>query len=243
LAATVVIPARFGSTRFPAKILASATGKPLVQHVVEQVRKCRRVREILVATDDERIAAALRPFETRCLMTSPAHQSGTDRIAEVVRGLHDEFIVNVQGDEPEIEPDVIDALVERLETTRDEMATVATPFPAGADPADPNLVKVVIGVDGRAVYFSRAAIPFRRDPTTGPHTTYYLHLGIYAYRRRFLLEYAAWPPTVLEQTEKLEQLRVLDHGRSIYVLKVDRATHGIDTPEQYAAFVRRQKGN
>jgi len=241
LAATVVIPARFGSTRFPAKILASDTGKPLVQHVVEQVRKCRRVREILVATDDERIVAALRPFETKCVMTSPAHQSGTDRIAEVARGLHDEILVNVQGDEPEIEPDVIDALVERLETTRDEMATAATPFPAGAAPADPNLVKVVIGLDGRAVYFSRAPIPFRRDPTTGSHATYYLHLGIYAYRRRFLLEYAAWPPTVLEQTEKLEQLRALDHGRSIYVLKIDRATHGIDTPEQYRAFVERVK--
>jgi 3-deoxy-manno-octulosonate cytidylyltransferase (CMP-KDO synthetase) len=201
------------------------------------------VREILVATDDQRIADALRPFGTRVVMTSAAHQSGTDRIAEVARGLADDVVVNVQGDEPEIEPETIDRLVERLETTGDDMATAATPFAAGADPSDPNLVKVVIRLDGRAIYFSRAPIPFRRDPTSGPHATYYLHLGIYAYRRDFLLTFAAWPPTVLEQTEKLEQLRALDHGRSIYVLTVDRATHGIDTPEQYRAFVKRVQGS
>src|SRR5579862_1293843 len=119
LAGVVVIPARFGSTRFPAKILAAATGKPLVQHVVEQARKCSRVREIIVAADDQRIADALRPFGTRCVMTSPAHQSGTDRIAEVARDLNNSIIVNVQGDEPEIEPAVIDRLIERLEASDD----------------------------------------------------------------------------------------------------------------------------
>ena len=244
MAATVVIPARYGSTRFPAKMLAAETGKPLVQHVVERVRQAKRVRNVIVATDDQRIVAALKPFGTIVTMTSPSHQSGTDRIWQVVREWPGELVVNVQGDEPEIEPDVIDALVEHMESSEgagDVMATAATPFPQNADPNDPNLVKVVIGLDGRAVYFSRAPIPFRRDPTTGSHATYYLHLGIYAYRRRFLLEYAAWPPTVLEQTEKLEQLRALDHGRSIYVLKIDRATHGIDTPEQYRAFVERVK--
>jgi len=240
-AATVVIPARFGSTRFPAKILAAATGRPLVQHVVDQVRKCLRVREILVATDDERIAAALRPFETRCVMTSPAHQSGTDRIAEVARGLRDELIVNVQGDEPEIEPEIVDGLIERLETGRDDMATAATPFPAGADPGDPNLVKVVVNQPGQAVYFSRSPIPYHRDQSAPGNAAYYLHLGIYAYRRPFLLEFASWQPTPLEQTEKLEQLRALEHGRSIFVLKTPRATHGIDTPEQYEAFVERSR--
>jgi 3-deoxy-manno-octulosonate cytidylyltransferase (CMP-KDO synthetase) len=242
-AATVVIPARFGSTRFPAKILASATGRPLVQHVVDQVRKCLRVREVLVATDDERIAAALRPFETRCVMTSPAHQSGTDRIAEVARGLRDELIVNVQGDEPEIEPEIVDGLIQHLETGRDDMATAATPFPPEADPGDANLVKVVVNLAGQAVYFSRSPIPYHRDQSAPGNAAYYLHLGIYAYRRPFLMEFASWQPSPLEQTEKLEQLRALEHGRSIFVLKTARATHGIDTPEQYEAFVERyQRG-
>ena len=243
MAATVVIPARYASTRFPAKIIAAETGRPLVQHVVDQVRKCRRVREIVVAADDERIAAALRPFETKVAMTSPSHQSGTDRIAEVARGLRDETIVNVQGDEPEIEPEIIDGLVERLETAGHyDMATAATRFRDGMDPNDPNLVKVVTGVDGRAIYFSRSPIPFWRDRTEAQSPAYYLHLGIYAYRRGFLLEFASWRPTPLESREKLEQLRALEHGRSIWVMRVEHATHGIDTAEQYAAFVRRFKG-
>ena len=243
LAATVVIPARYGSTRFPAKILAADTGRPLVQHVVDRVRKCRRVNDILVATDDQRIVDALRPFGTTCVMTSAAHQSGTDRVAEVARGpaAGAETIVNVQGDEPEIEPETVDALIERLNTSPAfDMATAATPFRPGADPANPNLVKVVVALDGRALYFSRSPVPFVRDgPPSPEQPTYYLHLGIYAYRRPFLLEFASWRPTPLETTEKLEQLRALEHGRSIYVLPVDRATHGIDTPEQYADFVRR----
>jgi 3-deoxy-manno-octulosonate cytidylyltransferase (CMP-KDO synthetase) len=242
-AAIVVIPARYGSTRFPAKILASATGRPLVQHVVDRVKQCRRVAEVVVATDDTRIVDALRPFGTRAVMTSADHQSGTDRVAEVARGSDAEIVVNVQGDEPEIEPEIVDALVERLETTTaDDMATAATPFPAGADVADPNLVKVVTALDGRAVYFSRSPVPFWRDRASGQSPAYYLHLGIYAYRREFLLQYASWPPTPLEQAEKLEQLRALEHGRSLHVLKVARATHGIDTPEQYDAFVKRSKG-
>ena len=241
MTASVVIPARYDSTRFPAKILASETGKPLVQHVVERARLASRVREVIVATDDRRIVDALQPFDTRCVMTSPAHQSGTDRIAEVARGLSDEIVVNVQGDEPEIEPQTIDALIERLQTTRDDMATAATPFPRGASVEDPNLVKVVTDADGRAIYFSRSAVPFWRDRAGGTPPAYYLHLGIYAYRRDFLLQFSSWPPTPLESAEKLEQLRALEHGRSMYVLKVDRATHGIDTPEQYEEFVGRQK--
>jgi 3-deoxy-manno-octulosonate cytidylyltransferase (CMP-KDO synthetase) len=242
LAAVVVIPARFGSTRFPAKILASETGRPLVQHVVDRARKCRKVRDVLVATDDQRIVDALRPFETRCVMTSPAHPSGTDRIAEVAAGLTDDIVVNVQGDEPEIEPETIDALVERLTVHRDtDMATAATPFGVDADVENPNLVKVVFGPDGRAIYFSRSPIPFRRDPHFPRNAAYYLHLGLYAYRRDFLLKFAAWPPTPLEQTEKLEQLRALEHGCSMYVHVVQRATHGVDTKEQYDDFVARYK--
>lgn len=243
MTATVVIPARFGSTRFPAKILAADTGKPLVQHVVDRVKQCHRVSEVIVATDDQRISEALRPFETRVVMTSPAHQSGTDRIAEVARGLPVgvDVIVNVQGDEPEIEPGIVDRLIERMETSADDMATAATPFPDGADPNDPNLVKVIVDLEGRAIYFSRSPIPHRRDATQAEPPPYYLHLGIYAYRRDFLLKYASWPPTPLEMTEKLEQLRAIEHGRSIYVLKVDRATHGIDTPAQYREFVKRSR--
>ena len=240
MAAIVVIPARYGSTRFPAKILAAETGRPLVQHVVDRVRRCVRVREVLVATDDARIVDALRPFGTNTVMTSPAHQSGTDRVAEVARDSDADIVVNVQGDEPEIEPEIVDALIERLEShPSDDMATAATPFPAGADPANPNLVKVVTGLGGRAVYFSRSPIPFHRDSAAGVAPAYYLHLGIYAYRREFLLQFASWRPTPLELTEKLEQLRALEHGRSMFVLNVARATHGIDTAEQYAEFVAR----
>jgi 3-deoxy-manno-octulosonate cytidylyltransferase (CMP-KDO synthetase) len=240
LAATVIIPARYASTRFPAKILASDTGRPLVQHVVDAVRKCRRVSQIIVAADDERIVTALRRFETQCVMTSAKHQSGTDRIAEVAEKIDAEIVVNVQGDEPEIEAGIVDGLIGRLEDTGDDMATAATPFSAAMDVTNPNLVKVVMNRDGRAIYFSRSVIPYNRDLDSVP--SYYLHLGIYAYRRRFLLEFAKLPPTALEQAEKLEQLRALEHGRSIYVMKVDRATHGIDTPEQYAEFVKRMKG-
>jgi 3-deoxy-manno-octulosonate cytidylyltransferase (CMP-KDO synthetase) len=241
LAATVVIPARYASTRFPAKIIACETGRPLVQHVVDQVERCVRVRQVMVAADDRRIADALAPFGTRVVMTSPDHPSGTDRIAEVARGLADEIVVNVQGDEPEIEPEVVDALIERLESSDDDMATAATPFPEHANVADPNLVKVAMGIDGRAMYFSRSPIPFHRDPTGSPRPAYYLHLGIYAYRRKFLLDFASWPATPCEVAEKLEQLRALEHGRSIYVHTVKRATHGVDTPEQYARFVDRYR--
>jgi 3-deoxy-manno-octulosonate cytidylyltransferase (CMP-KDO synthetase) len=245
LAAVVVIPARYGSTRFPAKILASDTGKPLVQHVVDRAKLCTRVRDVIVATDDQRIADALKPFGTRTVMTAASHQSGTDRIAEVARSLDDNIIVNVQGDEPEIEPEIIDALIERLETSDDDMATAATPFPKSSDVADPNLVKVVTALDGRAIYFSRSPVPYRRDPlghSPGGHqAAYHLHLGIYAYRRAFLLQFAGWPPTPCEQSEKLEQLRALEHGRIIHVLRVNHATHGIDTEQQYGEFVRRFK--
>ena len=243
MAAIAVIPARFSSTRFPGKIVANATGKPLVQHVVERARKAKRLRDVIVATDDQRIVDALRPFETRCVLTSPTHVSGTDRIAEVARTLSDSIVVNVQGDEPEIDPETIDSLVDRLEKSGDEMATAATPFADDADPADPNLVKVVVSLDGNALYFSRSMIPHLRDATNAAGPTYYLHQGIYAYRREFLLQLASWRPTPLEQIEKLEQLRVLEHGRSIGVIITRRAVHGIDTPEQYAEFVERYRNH
>jgi 3-deoxy-manno-octulosonate cytidylyltransferase (CMP-KDO synthetase) len=220
-------------------MIAAETGRPLVQHVVDRVKLAKRVRNIIVATDNHLIVHALKPFGTIVTMTGPEHQSGTDRIWQVVREWPGELIVNVQGDEPEIEPETIDKLVERMESSDDDMATAATVFPAGADPNDPNLVKVVMGVDGRAIYFSRAPIPFHRDSHSADNAAYYLHLGVYAYRWEFLRDFTSWPPGILEKTEKLEQLRALEHGRSIYVVKVARATHGIDTKEQYDAFVRR----
>jgi 3-deoxy-manno-octulosonate cytidylyltransferase (CMP-KDO synthetase) len=241
LTASVVIPARYASTRFPAKILASETGRPLVQHVVDQVRKCRLVREVIVATDDNRIVSALKPFGSRCVFTDEGHHSGTDRIAEVAAGLSDDIVVNVQGDEPEIEPETVDGLIDLVRESGGAMATAATPFPPDADPDDVNLVKVVIGQGNRAVYFSRLPVPFYRDPAPGHKPAYHLHLGIYAYARPFLLRLAGWKPTPAEMAEKLEQLRVLEHGEPIFVLKVDRATHGIDTPEQYQAFVKRYR--
>lgn len=241
LTATVVIPARYASSRFPAKIIASQTGKPLVQHVVEQVLRCRHVRQVIVAADDQRIVEALAGFGTRVVMTRADHPSGTDRIAEVAAGIEDEIIVNVQGDEPEIEPEVVDQLIERIIESGSPMATAATPFARREDVPNPNLVKVILNQRGQAIYFSRLPIPYDRDAAGVGLYEYLLHLGLYAYRRNFLLEYAAWAPTLLEQAEKLEQLRAVEHGVPIEVLKVHRSSHGVDTPEQYAEFVARYK--
>jgi 3-deoxy-manno-octulosonate cytidylyltransferase (CMP-KDO synthetase) len=235
--ATVIIPARLGSTRFPGKAIAADTGRPLVQHVVDQVARCKRVKRTIVATDDRRIVEALQPFGTECVMTSVDHQSGTDRIAEVARTLDDDIIVNVQGDEPEIKPYMIDLLIGMLETSGEQMATAASRWPADAEPSDPNLVKVVVNARQEAMYFSRAQIPFPRDRESVAE--YLLHQGIYAYRREFLLKFASLPQTQLEKTEKLEQLRALENGHKIRVLIADRPVHGIDTPEQYKAFVER----
>src|SRR5688572_12802906 len=184
-------------------MIAAETGKPLVQHVVEQAKKAKRVRNVIVATDDSRIVEALKPFGTVVTRTLIDHQSGTDRIWEVVREWPGELIVNVQGDEPEIEPETIDGLVEHMERHEDDIATAATPFPAGADVNDPNLVKVVMREDGRALYFSRSPIPFRRDANASDNAAYYLHLGVYAYRWDFLKDFCKWPPGALEKTEKL----------------------------------------
>ena len=167
-------------------------------------------------------------------MTSPAHQSGTDRIAEVARGLSSDIVVNVQGDEPEIEPETIDALIAHLEKFgQDDMATAATVFRGTMNPLDPNLVKVVLDENDRAIYFSRAPIPYRREADFTGNAAYYLHLGIYAYRRSFLLEFSVGHPRLWSRPKNSSNC-VLEHGRSIFVLKIHRAAHGIDTPEQYA---------
>ncbi len=243
-----VIPARYDSSRFPGKPLADRTGKPMIAHVIDQVRKANRIDRIIVATDDLRIAEAVQAHGGEAVMTRPDHANGTSRIAEVVANLdasESQIIVNVQGDEPEIEPHVIDQLVDGLlADTESPMATLAGPFTETENPADPNIVKVVVDQNGRAMYFSRSLIPYVRDaaPPTPPSPPIYLkHPGLYAYRRDFLLEYINLEPTPLEQIEKLEQLRVLEHGHTIAVIQTAVTHHGIDTPEQYEAFVSRKR--
>jgi 3-deoxy-manno-octulosonate cytidylyltransferase (CMP-KDO synthetase) len=235
----VIIPARYASTRLPGKPLLALTGKTLIQHVVEAVRPARKIQRIVVATDDARIAEAVSAFGGEAIMTRADHVCGTDRIkeaAEKLRLADDDIVVNVQGDEPDMPPACIDKLVELLEHGGAPMATLATPLPYDqAD--DPNKVKVVRDRSGRAMYFSRSRIPFDRDRSGA--TGYLLHLGIYAYRVAFLKTFASLPPTAAEKSEKLEQLRALEHGHSILVAVVPYCGCGIDTPEDYAAFVKR----
>ncbi|MBW8017703.1 MAG: 3-deoxy-manno-octulosonate cytidylyltransferase [Planctomycetes bacterium] len=239
----VVIPARYGSTRFPAKVVASDTGKFLVQHTYERALCAKNVDDVLVATDDDRVMAACKSFSGRCVMTSVDHQSGTDRIAEAVADIDADIIVNLQADEPEIDPANIDFLVDLLEGDKDAvMATLVAGFDSGDQVTDPNVVKAIIDSAGRAIYFSRSAIPYDRDSGgIGDYKMYLRHLGIYAYRKDFLMQITKQPQTPLELTEKLEQLRVIENGYSIITGKVKQAWTGIDTPDQYAEFVERQQ--
>jgi 3-deoxy-manno-octulosonate cytidylyltransferase (CMP-KDO synthetase) len=239
--AAAVIPARMASTRFPGKPLADLTGKPMIVHVLERVARCRSVGRILVATDDARIVDAVRAAGFEARMTDPAHPNGTSRVAEVARTLDEELIVNVQGDEPQIEPALVDRTVEALAARPDmPMATLVSPFAPGEDPANPNIVKCVTAVDGRALYFSRSLIPFDRDRAPGAAAPR-KHVGLYAYRRAFLDVFVRLAPTPLECTESLEQLRALEHGHPILCAEGEAHFTGIDTPEQYAEFVRRTK--
>lgn len=239
--AAAVIPARMASTRFPGKPLADLTGKPMIVHVLEGVARCRSVRRILVATDDARIVDAVRAAGFEARMTDPAHPNGTSRVAEVARTLDEELIVNVQGDEPQIEPALVDRTVEALAARPDmPMATLVSPFAPGEDPANPNIVKCVTAIDGRALYFSRSLVPFDRDRAPGAAAPR-KHVGLYAYRRAFLDVFVRLAPTPLERTESLEQLRALEHGHPILCAEGEAHFTGIDTPEQYAEFVRRMK--
>ncbi|MFM7797667.1 MAG: 3-deoxy-manno-octulosonate cytidylyltransferase [Planctomycetota bacterium] len=239
--AAAVIPARMASTRFPGKPLADLTGKPMIVHVLERVARCRSVGRILVATDDARIADAVRAAGFEARMTDPAHPNGTSRVAEVARTLQEELIVNVQGDEPQIEPALVDRTVDALAARPDmPMATLVSPFAPGEDPANPNIVKCVTAVDGRALYFSRSLVPFDRDRAPGAAAPR-KHVGLYAYRRAFLDVFVGLAPTPLERTESLEQLRALEHGHPILCAEGEAHFTGIDTPEQYAEFVRRMR--
>jgi 3-deoxy-manno-octulosonate cytidylyltransferase (CMP-KDO synthetase) len=228
-----VLPSRWGSTRFPGKPLHLIAGKPLIQHVWERCQQCSWLDEILVATDDERIRAAVIAFGGKAVMTSPDHPTGTDRIAEAVRAVPQAtHIVNIQGDEPLIDPALIDRLAAAMAGDPSlDMATAANPLDP-ADPAvqDPNVVKVVTALDGRALYFSRSPLPFFRNAVPGLPVL--RHKGIYAYSRGFLERFVTWPPSPLEQAESLEQLRALENGAAIKVLITDDASPGVDTLEQ-----------
>lgn len=242
-----LIPARLQSTRLPRKLLLAETGRPLIQYAWQAARQAKSLDDVIIASDSEEIAAAVRGFGGRCELTGE-HPSGTDRIAEVARrSLSDaEIIVNIQGDEPEINPANIDLLVKALQGEPSaQMATLATPLRTLEQVQATSCVKVVRAADGRALYFSRSVIPHCRDrdpaEMLAAEHPWLLHLGIYAYRREYLLELAGMPPSRLEQLEKLEQLRALEAGARIQVALVEHRSVGIDTPEDYAAFVTRQR--
>jgi 3-deoxy-manno-octulosonate cytidylyltransferase (CMP-KDO synthetase) len=285
----VCIPARYASTRFPAKVLIKDTGKFLIQHVYEQAKSAKLPDRVIIAADDKRIADAAKLFGAECIMTSPDCPSGTDRIAEAIKKLADsgqrtadrkskklhaerytlnadDIVVNLQADEPEIDPANIDAVAKLLvDDIKCQMATLVADFETKAQIADPNIVKVVVAFSGqrsadskklyatryplsancgKAIYFSRSPIPYDREQAgIGSKSNYLRHLGIYAYRRDFLLKITKLPQTPLEKIEKLEQLRAVENGFDILVAKVRHTCAGIDTPEQYAEFVKRYKSH
>lgn len=245
---TIIIPARLASTRLPRKLLLAETGKPLIQHTYEAAARARKPQGVVVAADHEEIAATVRAFGGRVEMTSPDCASGTDRVAEVARRLTDvDVLVNVQGDEPELSGEAIDLAVELLERDPSAvMSTLATPIRKKEKLLDPACVKVVFDARGRALYFSRSPIPCARDwrdeMLSAEPPLFYQHIGLYAYRRDFLLQLAGIPRCDLEKTENLEQLRVLHAGESIQVGVIDEPAIGIDTPADYRAFVARWKG-
>jgi len=241
----VCIPARYGSTRFPAKVLARDTGKFLIQHTYEQALLAKTVDKIMIATDSEEIRQACESFGATCVMTSIDHKSGTDRIAEAIAYIDVEIIVNLQADEPEIDPVNIDYLGKLLlDNPYYPMATLVTEFQTKEKIKDPNTVKVITDSKNNAIYFSRSIIPFDREAGgVGNIDGFQRHLGIYAYRKDFLLKITSLPQTSLEKTEKLEQLRVIENGFAILVGKVKHTCDSIDTPQQYADFVKRYDKN
>ncbi len=234
---TVIIPARYASTRFPGKPLADLCGKPMIQWVYERSARCESVDRVIVATDDARIAEAVKGFGGEVAMTRADHATGTDRLAEVAAGLDDDLIVNVQGDEPLIEPAMIEAAVMPLLADPSiQMGTLKTPLTSLEEYRNPNVVKVVTDRQGFALYFSRAPIPFPRDFQEDLELHWRMlatakHVGLYVYRRAFLLRYPTLPSTPLENQECLEQLRALEHGYRIHVAETRLTGLGVDTPE------------
>ena len=243
-----IIPARYGSTRFPGKALAPIKGKPMIQWVYEGARRSSLLDRVIVATDDVRIAGVVRSFGGEALMTSPDHATGTDRIAEAAQSIDCALVVNVQGDEPLIHPEMIDEAVRPLAADPSiPLGTVATAIRDGRELADPNVVKVVCDAEGFALYFSRAPIPWDRDrwqnrssvAEQGVPAACRKHIGLYVYRREFLLAFAGMPQTPLEQLEKLEQLRALERGHRIKVVTTQHESFGVDIPDDLGKILQR----
>ncbi len=229
-----VIPARWASTRLPGKPLAMIAGKPMIQRVVERVVQAETLAAVIVATDDQRIVDAVTSFgipEAKAVMTRADHPSGTDRIAEAIADEACDVVINIQGDEPLMDPALIDRLGQVMCSGDWDMATAATPIKTEVDLKSPDVVKAVFGRDGQALYFSRAPIPFVRDADTDATNAHFRHIGIYAYTREYLLKLVAEPPCRLEKLEKLEQLRALHIGCRMNVLEVDDVGIGVDTSE------------
>jgi 3-deoxy-manno-octulosonate cytidylyltransferase (CMP-KDO synthetase) len=226
-----VIPARLASTRFPAKALAKIAGKPMIQHVFERASMARHVQLVIIATDDDTIYDAARRFQAPVMMTCADHASGTDRVAEVASAHPHDIVVNIQGDEPLIDPEAIDTAIRALlDDPQVPMATLKKQIRDPVDITNPNVVKVVTDESGRAIYFSRSPIPYDR----GGGAVYFKHIGLYVYRRDFLLGYSGMPVGPLERAERLEQLRALENGHSIRVEETDYDSIGVDTPEDLA---------
>lgn len=247
---TAIIPARYGSTRFEGKALADIFGKPMIQHVYERTSRSALVSDVIVATDDERIASAVKKFGGRVEMTSTAHETGTDRLAEVADRIESDIIVNVQGDEPLIEPGMIDEAIEPMTTDSSlVMSTLKSRIKTLHDFLSPNVVKVVTDWEGNALYFSRSPVPNFRDKWndlkdekfSSGKLLCYKHIGLYVYRRDFLLQYSQMSPTYLELAEKLEQLRVLENGYKIRVIETSHDSIGVDTPSDLVAVIEKLK--
>ncbi|NOZ26346.1 MAG: 3-deoxy-manno-octulosonate cytidylyltransferase [Nitrospirae bacterium] len=240
MSAVIIIPARYGSTRFPGKLLSTLAGRPLIQHVHDRATSAKLADRVIVATDSERIRRVVESFGGTAVMTSPGHPSGTDRIAEVARGTRYDIIVNVQGDEPLIRGEMIDAVIGLLDDGRADIGTLAKRIEVPDEIFDPNVVKTVFDRDGFALYFSRAPVPFYREAfrgfrlREGRSPEVYKHLGIYSYRRDVLLRLTGLPQSPLEKAEKLEQLRALENGYRIKVGMAGHETIGVDTSEDLA---------
>jgi len=234
-----VIPARWGSTRFEGKVLVDLLGKPVVQHVWERAKQSSLLEEIYIACDDHRIATAAEKFKANVILTSKDCPSGTDRIAEAVKNIESDIVVNIQGDEPLIEPDLIDQVAQALIEHPDcSAATAINRILYCEEIESPHVVKVVVDNDRHALFFSRAIIPYRRDPDAS-EPFYYRHIGIYAYRWNFLFEYQRLKPTMLEMTEKLEQLRILEHGYKMITIETAYDARGVDTPQDLQDLIVR----
>lgn len=229
-----VIPARWASTRFEGKILARLVDRPLIQHVWERAVDARELFRVIIACDIVPVADVCRSFGAEVVMTRPDHPSGTDRIAEAVRDIDADIVVNIQGDEPLIDPGVIDELAKALVNDDAPMATVVKKITDEADLTNPNVVKAVFAKNRRALYFSRSPIPYNRDNAPFGSQAVFKHLGLYAYRREFLMKLTSMPVSPLESAEKLEQLRVLEAGYPIKVIETDKETIGVDTREDLA---------